>query len=340
MQTCPEYADCGHQYFGTRTSAGSSDEFSFFRTDAGLFRSDFGGNRVTFSSETDLTQPTIVIKDGSSTTIGGETITNTSATFTSAYPLYLFACDNAGTPANHSNFKMYYCKIWNNGEIVRNYVPVLDNNGVACLYDKVSEQLFYGQGTGYFGANETSIYKAVNYIESTGTQYIDTGIRPTTTTKLQMIIENKNTTTSTHFEGSRVGFQNNALGVSYQTESGNVGTTFAYANQVYYSKTTQTGRAFYEVLRNIVINQNLVYTFSIQTITNNHNIYFFTVNNAGTPHTQKASLKLYYACYLDSDVAIRHFMPVLRKSDNEPCLYDLVSGEFYTNAGTGTFLYG
>ena len=46
--------------------------------------------------------------------------------------------------------KIFYCKIWNGDALVRDYIPVLDMNDVACLYDKVTEQLFYNSGTGQF----------------------------------------------------------------------------------------------------------------------------------------------------------------------------------------------
>jgi len=32
--------------------------------------------------------------------------------------------------------------------------------------------------------------------------------------------------------------------------------------------------------------------------------------------------------------------PCYRKSDNKPGMYDLTNGVFYTNAGSGEFIYG
>jgi len=46
-----------------------------------------------------------------------------------------------------------YCKMWTvEGELVRDFVPVLDDNDVPCMYDKVSKTLFYNAGTGSFTA--------------------------------------------------------------------------------------------------------------------------------------------------------------------------------------------
>ena len=54
-----------------------------------------------------------------------------------------------GYPAK---LKMYYFKIYQNGTLVRNFVPAKDLNGVVCMYDHVSGQFFYNSGTGNFVA--------------------------------------------------------------------------------------------------------------------------------------------------------------------------------------------
>lgn len=46
--------------------------------------------------------------------------------------------------------KLYYCKIWERNTLIRDFIPFCDDNKVACLYDKVTEQFFYNSGTGSF----------------------------------------------------------------------------------------------------------------------------------------------------------------------------------------------
>lgn len=46
--------------------------------------------------------------------------------------------------------KIFYAKIWNGNTLIRDYIAVLDWNMKACMYDKVSDELFYNQGTGEF----------------------------------------------------------------------------------------------------------------------------------------------------------------------------------------------
>ena len=40
--------------------------------------------------------------------------------------------------------------MWENGELVRNFVPSIDRAYRPCMYDTVTKQSFYNQGTGEF----------------------------------------------------------------------------------------------------------------------------------------------------------------------------------------------
>lgn len=52
--------------------------------------------------------------------------------------------------------EIYFCSIWKGGELVRAFVPAVDANDVACLYDGVTKTLFYPLGTGTSAASATS----------------------------------------------------------------------------------------------------------------------------------------------------------------------------------------
>jgi hypothetical protein len=49
--------------------------------------------------------------------------------------------------------------------------------------------------------------------------------------------------------------------------------------------------------------------------------------------------RLYNLEIFNSTDTISHFIPALRIADSKPGLYDIVNGQFYTNAGTGEFQY-
>ena len=74
---------------------------------------------------------------------------NGSATnFTTTKPLYLL-----GGPAasgRNSYATLYYMKIYNNGTLVRDFIPAKNASGVVGMYDTVSGQFFTNQGSGDF----------------------------------------------------------------------------------------------------------------------------------------------------------------------------------------------
>ena len=43
---------------------------------------------------------------------------------------------------------------------------------------------------------------------------------------------------------------------------------------------------------------------------------------------------------IDSDTVLGEYIPALRIADSKPGMYDLVSGQFFTNKGPGEFTYG
>lgn len=73
-----------------------------------------------------------------------------STTFTSPSSLFLFGLNNNGTPASHTSYKIHYCKIYDNGKLVRDFIPVLDLNNIPCMYDKVTNTIFENNGNGEF----------------------------------------------------------------------------------------------------------------------------------------------------------------------------------------------
>lgn len=64
--------------------------------------------------------------------------------------MYLFARHRADTSiGNYAKAKVYYCKIWIGGVLVRDFIPVRVGQ-VGYMYDRVSSILFRNLGTGLF----------------------------------------------------------------------------------------------------------------------------------------------------------------------------------------------
>lgn len=119
-----------------------------------------------------------IAKKDASASVGGLRTTNN---------FYLFASNADGSPANHASVKCYGVKIWQTNGVDGTYVLLRDfrpciKNRRPGLYDAVSERIFYS-GSNY---DLLAPYIPVDYVESTGSQFIDTGVEAKTGTKAEM----------------------------------------------------------------------------------------------------------------------------------------------------------
>lgn len=80
----------------------------------------------------------------------GDLIATLSGTVNCNYSLLAFARNRGGAIGEHSTTKLYSLKLYDNGYLVRDYQPCLDENGVACLYEKINQKYVYNAGTGEF----------------------------------------------------------------------------------------------------------------------------------------------------------------------------------------------
>ena len=187
----------------------------------------------------------------------------------------------------------------------------------------------------YTAVRLPSEYQQVEYIASSGTQYIDTGIGSTNTT------------------GVKLDAQFTSAGILLGVLEANVGRFQPYFREVdsiiahtilgggalTITTTKASDRNTYEYNvsnRDIKFNGTSVGSVGNIGATSNH-IYIFKRNHA-TPVA--CSAKLYSLKLYDNGTLTRDFVPCYRKSDFEVGLYDLVNDVFYTNQGTGAFTKG
>ena len=88
------------------------------------------------------------LKDGEQyLTVNGTNVYsgNVEGEYTSDSNLYLFARKKANSVDRYYKATFYYCKIYDDGVLVRDFIPVKDRNEIACLYDKVEGKFYYSQ---------------------------------------------------------------------------------------------------------------------------------------------------------------------------------------------------
>lgn len=134
--------------FGVRTSS-SSGVYGFLWLSSGYFRSDYN-NSETGTLSVAATGRKTVTKNKETTTLAGVSQSHTNSTFSCAYNLYLFARNNKGTADCKATVRVYSCQIYDNGALVRDFVPCINDSGVYGLYDKVNSTFYANAGSGSF----------------------------------------------------------------------------------------------------------------------------------------------------------------------------------------------
>lgn len=189
-------------------------------------------------------------------------------------------------------------------------------------------------------------YQQVEYIESTGTQYIDTGFIPTQNTKIEMDYTSTKTVEDAY--GFPIGCANLAGGnpgiYFYMGSIDNI-VKWRFGKKTNASDTNfvvnNDDRYIYELSNGkLKIGQNEftdTFTWENQTMS----LTIFARKNDGTNITYSglAKGKLHYMKIYDNNALVRNFIPCKNASDVIG-LYDLVTKQFYGNSGTGTFIAG
>lgn len=181
-------------------------------------------------------------------------------------------------------------------------------------------------------------YQEVEYIESTGTQYINTGVIGKSGIRI-LATMGWRTLSNTLF-GSRKDGNATRFFVTYYNSRIDFGYTGDIVSGIY----PQAGQ-LYEIdfdTRNSTKRFGVdgIYITNIANIDTKCNIYIFCYNRNGTIMSQSKSIFKSMTITNTNNEILRDFIPCYRKSDGEIGMYDTVSRTFYTNAGTGTFLKG
>ncbi len=87
-------------------------------------------------------------------TVDGTTLTYSAQTFQQAYPLFLFASDNTGTAEGIAAAELYSAKVYDNGALIRDFIPCKNASGVIGLWDDVNSVFYQNAGSGTFDAGE------------------------------------------------------------------------------------------------------------------------------------------------------------------------------------------
>lgn len=177
-----------------------------------------------------------------------------------------------------------------------------------------------------------STYQEVEYIQSSGTQYINTQFTPSNTTKVEWRMWWWWESWSHQMFGSRYAWNSSwrwfaIVSDAYQF-NGNASVNHGMTNWAdHIGEFSQSW---------LVVDWTTKVTPSTTTFTSPWPLYLFWLNNNWS-FSEWATMKYYYFKIYDNWTLVRNFMPCYRKSDSVIWLYDLVNNQFYTNSWSWTF---
>ncbi len=189
----------------------------------------------------------------------------------------------------------------------------------------------------------SNTYTQLDYLESTGTQTINSEIMVTDNIGVSVKYAWTELKAQTYIFGSYnphyylgINSGRNAMVGSYGPEMNNVvlsipinsvsvGTVYQYNINFYNSGTVQ----FVGITP---VTQLAPKMFTSSSVT----LGLFGLT--GGIYNSKS--RIYHMQITDGTTLVRNFIPVRRNSDGELGMYDLVSNQFFTNAGSGTFVAG
>ena len=279
----------------------------------------------------------------------------------SEYHPYLFALNNAGkTVAISEDTRIYGYSVQYEGEVLQDLIPCyrkIDN--AAGMYDVVNDVFYTNAGTGEFnvGADIITVpseYQKVEYIQSSGTQYIRTSVPPSDDFRMDLKVYST-CVDSFYCAGLRVGSaiifgQTGPTSNNRVSASVNGSSVTASTDGVLWSRSS-SGQTYQIMLRT---NGDGTFTYHIEDLTNekeflaeNHSYSLMgdrtdgiCISSLNRFYILSGTNQFYYfRLYKNGKIAFDG-IPCYRKSDEEIGLYDLVSKQFYTNQGTGTFTKG
>ena len=196
-------------------------------------------------------------------------------------------------------------------------------------------------------------YQEVEYIESTGTQRLNTKYIPKTNTKMELVlsfsgdfdISSGTVGTGTFFSSSSDG---NVFSVNFGSAASQGNNLFTW-----FDKNQANGGAihYYDTNNSIRTNKN--------TMTYEKGIFKYGSSNAkevavksenqttpmylfgsATKNFDRYNMKVYRLKFSEDGVLKRDYIPCYRKSDGVVGLYELLTGTFHPNIGTGEFNKG
>ena len=275
--------------------------------------------------------------------------TYTASTWSATYNMFLFGRNSGGSLNDAGTVSIYNCQIYDNGLLIRNYIPCKNASGTLGMYETVGKKFYTNAGSGTFtaGGNADNVnayeyefmltypsmkksvpqgYTELEYIEATGTQWINTGVTGHARWEFDIEFTKTNKRQLMGYYGNQDEYWGCQTDGKYGLFAGS--TIGAAGGRDTIVHDFQQGAATLWTQ-----NQTLGIGGNATLGSNQYQLFDIMSDPQFCCHA-----KLYRCKCVQNGSLIRDFIPAMRNSDGVIGLIDVVNNVFYTNAGTGHFV--
>lgn len=190
-------------------------------------------------------------------------------------------------------------------------------------------------------------YTRLEYIQSNGNQYINTGVAPNSNIQVELKYQfdrmNQNYDILIGSRGSNDSMRFFPVSLIYSVEEERYVMGSQGSPTATYFKNSVRELIFNNINHEVIVDGEILsQTLNPSTFSENlNNMYLFAVNDDGVAN-YKSSAKIYYCKITDlsNNSVLREFIPCKRDSDDEIGMYELTNNIFYGNIGSGNFTSG
>ena len=297
------------------------------------FKADGTSEKVAWGTRNASQNGVLNVADAYSTISGalkGVTFSKYANSFAGTFDDKFYASDLTAffMGMNYNNARAWTTDLYNLG------------SGYVILSSGSMQTSYFDENYGYIFAHKVTTatncgleYKAMNYIQSSGAQRIDTGVNQTNKATVDCKFYTENHNANYIFGDQQNGasmiynglYNNNSLEYNWQALGFTASNTIVMTQKIAGNNTQITlNDKYYEV--------------ATGTTATNNRIYIFACNGGNRYYT--GNTRCYYFRMYDNNTIVRDFVPVQNLKTGAYGLFDKVNKVFYGNSGSGAFTAG
>ena len=317
--------------FGGRNGSTTSvDSFVFWAFDSTYFRSDY--DTGTTNIDVSVAGRHSIDKNKNVCRVDGTTVTQPTAVFQSNYPMALFGQNDVdGIDERMVVMQLYGCQVYDDGVLVRDFIPCESQDGEVGLYDAANGMFYGNAGTGTFAAGPElsgngipAGYTEAEYLSASGGAAVDLAYRPNQDTEMEIKFSTSQASTGgicvadQNWQDTGFGVWCNAAVFGSETPSNPPWAD----GQPHVATLSQDG---------LYQDGDLLWIPPDQTFQVGYNLTAFALNRAGAL-SEHLTGSIYYIKLYQGGELVREFVPFTDAS-GAAGFYDRVGHGFYTSAG-------